>query len=403
MPPLVVLCSAPADSASLEEFLVHLQPWEPDGTLRLWHEGLMKAGDHVAIERRDQAVRADVLCVLCSPHLLADGARLADVRAARDAGRRVVPVLVRACQWRANISPVAGLQPLPRDERLIPRPGDPAADEIWNQVTEALLDLLRERPPLTPRGSLRPIFSAALRLDRGRQWTLLIERCAQPAPVIFFLGGHVRQRVGLFADRVCDHLGRERPDRHRVVVLKYRDLGHCPHTAAEWEARLGEALGGRGALPDLLRRAAEDRPLLVLLGKRPFRQAFLGEAEAGLRAFLGQVLPAALRQAAPAHPVRVLVLAEYKGEPERALLGRLRGALDEAGAAGLVIEDLPEPDTPRWADVEQLLSAYSSPPAAEVVARIRRAFDAVIASEDPDLMEIARALEALDQDEDDDE
>lgn len=396
MPPLVLLSCAAQDLKARDELIKLLTPLCNAGVLSLWYEA--QPGQHAAQVWRKQRERAACLVALLSPDWLASPELVQGAQAARRESLPFIPILLRDCLWDVDGSPAQGLQLLPG--------GD------WVAVARRLEKLI---PGLPPRTSLRAVEDAAQHLDRTLQWRVMLARLDAPEHTLFFLYGHRHQRVAFFAARVRNHLESERPDRHLIVPVTFRDGRYCPRTSGEWEAALASSLSRALSAPggdaaQLLRRAAREHPVFLLWGLKPLQQHLLEDAaEAGLRAFLAERLPQLLRKAAPRHPVRCLVQAEYSGEKSRAMVDRLRAAVDAAAAAGLPVCPLEEPRTPTWQDMADLLARYEPPPSPRRTAAIRRAFERLMADEaDPDLNQIAALLEAAhrgpeDDDDDDDD
>lgn len=395
MIPLVFVCATEKDDEARAALLIHLTPFTRGKVLEVW------PGDAAAGSRTEAQRRGALWIAVLSPEWLASAERCADAQKALAEGR-LLPVLARSCDWDHPGSPARGLQLL-YGTTPINRASD--SDAAWTAVARSIAALAQARRSAPGDGTVRGALSAALHLDRSLQWLALQEHLALPEHSLILLCGHRRQRVALFADRVVDHLERERSERPRVVPLGYRDGKHCPELADEWLGCLVDSLGKRlqlaAARPErLLREAAAQQPLFLILGMKPLQQALLSEeAQRGLCEFLGGTLPRILGKAAAANPIRCLVLAEYSAPKGRPLIDALHAALRKARSASLATCPLEEPRTPARKDVEEWLERQAR--SAEARARVLAAFDALMDEDrDADLSDIARVLDQPDEEED---
>lgn len=401
MPPLVYLCCAPEDEDARARLVIHLTPHVRAGELELWPLRAADEASASAEDRRARRLRAEVVVPVLSPSWIADGARCEGALSPRQDGR-LVPLLYRTCPWNHPSLATHGLALL----NSAPLATAASADDAWDQVATRLADDVKARRDRRERGTPRRVLSAAQRLNRGAQWHALLTHLATAESSLLLLFGHYSQSLGLFADRIIQHLETERPDRPRVVLIRHQEGRHRPRSAGEWMTFLTDslvkALDLRGTHARLLlRAAAQERPLFLILGSRPL-QAALTDA-ASLCDFLGALLPETLHAAAPVHPIRCLVIAERLGERDRALIDDLQRAAVRARTAGLAVYPLEEPRTPERRHVEELLDEAGRSQAEREA--VLRAFDALMDAADGGLTfeRITEVLDRADGDDGDDE
>ena len=146
------LSYAARDDALREELDRHLAALEREGLIRVWHRRRVSAGE---IWEAESAARLDaaqiVLLLVSADYLAADDCFDLEVRRALErqrAGRaRVIPVVVRACEWSG--APFAGLAALPPGGR--PVASWPDRDEAWTGVARGVREAaegLRSTTPL---------------------------------------------------------------------------------------------------------------------------------------------------------------------------------------------------------------------------------------------------------------
>jgi len=137
-------------AAALEK---HLSPLITSGEIELWHRGKLRAGEHVdsAIVR---LMTAQVILFLISSDFLASDLAYDDMDAAlprHERGEaRVVPIIVRPCDWRY---PLGELQALPSHGKPVSM--WPDLDEAWVEVVRGVRSILRYRNERIVRGPVR--------------------------------------------------------------------------------------------------------------------------------------------------------------------------------------------------------------------------------------------------------
>lgn len=166
---VLINASEQRDTRLRNELVMHLAPLRTSGRLDVWHEGLAKPGAPHDTEFDDALARAAVVVVLLTPDLLADSERMARVERAKKLGKRLFPVLVRACGWQE--SPCANLKILPSNGRPVGQRKD--RGDAWTEVAAALsiTDADNQIPPSleTEIGRRPPNNLPPERLFVGRQ------------------------------------------------------------------------------------------------------------------------------------------------------------------------------------------------------------------------------------------
>ncbi|WP_437723130.1 toll/interleukin-1 receptor domain-containing protein [Sorangium sp. So ce861] len=240
----------------------------------------------------------------------------------------------------------------------------------------------------------RAALGAALRLDRSAQWATVIAMCHGSEHVFFLLYGHSRQSLGLFLDRIHYYLAEQSGRPHRVFRVPFR-LGHSFATSgAEWESHLSFALapGRRGTAADHLALAAQHQAVLLILGLRPIH-SLTPEQQVGVRELICESLPRILDMARPANPVRILMAVDFD-LPEESLEPMIDGwALEAERTGSLAYGALAEVKFPTWDEVESYLRDFRPRPTPEVVAMIKREFEAILQAGNSTFQQLAERLD----------
>lgn len=149
----VFLSYAPEDEPYLQALCSHLKPLERNGSIEIWHQGMIEPGTNRAEEIARRLDGAALIGVLVSADYLTRDElyeqEFQRARARHLAGTAtVVPVLCRP----ANLdpTPLAGMQRLPRHGG--PISSGSHSDEEWVLISREITDLARKQSgrPLTP-------------------------------------------------------------------------------------------------------------------------------------------------------------------------------------------------------------------------------------------------------------
>jgi hypothetical protein len=125
------------DESLMNEVRLQLVVRERLGEIVKWHDRMIPAGDEWRTRIDNRIEEAQVILLFMSPHFLASRycyeieGQIA-LRRHRDGTARVIPVVLRACDW--TITPFGELQALPRDGRPITQ---------WPDRDQASLDIAR--------------------------------------------------------------------------------------------------------------------------------------------------------------------------------------------------------------------------------------------------------------------
>jgi hypothetical protein len=117
------------------------------GEIVKWHDRMIPPGDEWRTRIDDRIERADVILLFMSPHFLASRycyeieGEIA-LRRHREGTARVIPVVLRACDW--TVTPFGELQALPRD--AVPINQWPDKDQASLDVARGIMGAIT-RPP----------------------------------------------------------------------------------------------------------------------------------------------------------------------------------------------------------------------------------------------------------------
>jgi hypothetical protein len=154
-PPLLYLVAHETDRPLVLELEKQLAPLQ--GLVRLFAEHHIPPGTNVQAAIDRHLAEARIVLPVVSANLLASDRHMEQVRRA-PAQATVVPILLRACLWQ--LGPLAGLSPLPADQRPVTAWTDRQA--AWLDVVQGILSLLghgRTQAPApgpTPRTQAGP-------------------------------------------------------------------------------------------------------------------------------------------------------------------------------------------------------------------------------------------------------
>jgi hypothetical protein len=125
------------DEELMDEVRRQLIVRERLGEIVKWHDRMIPAGDGWRSQIDSRIERAHVILLFMSPHFLASRycyeieGEIA-LRRHREGTARVIPVVLRACDW--TVTPFGELQALPRDAMPITQ---------WPDMDQASLDVAR--------------------------------------------------------------------------------------------------------------------------------------------------------------------------------------------------------------------------------------------------------------------
>lgn len=125
------------DEHLMDQVRLQLVVRERMGEIVKWHDRMIPAGDEWRSEVDERIERAHVILLFMSPNFLAsrycfEVEGQVALRRHRDRSARVIPVILRACDWK--VTPFAELQALPQDGVPFTR---------WPDSDQASLDIAR--------------------------------------------------------------------------------------------------------------------------------------------------------------------------------------------------------------------------------------------------------------------
>lgn len=133
------------DEALMDIVRLQLVVRERLGEIVKWHDRKIPAGDEWRTQVDDKIEQADVILLFMSPHFLASRycyeieGEIA-LRRHREGTARVIPVVLRACDW--TVTPFGELQGLPRDG--IPITQWPDRDQVSLDVALGIMDSIQQ-------------------------------------------------------------------------------------------------------------------------------------------------------------------------------------------------------------------------------------------------------------------
>ncbi|MBE9139739.1 toll/interleukin-1 receptor domain-containing protein [Nodosilinea sp. LEGE 07088] len=129
------------DDALKDDLVTHLAALKRQGKIRAWQDCDIEAGAEWDTETQQQLDAADLILLLISARFIASD-RCYDqqiqraLQRHRDGTTRVIPVILRPCDWQN--SPFSHLQPLPKDAKPITQWPDPDAALFNSELSRHL-------------------------------------------------------------------------------------------------------------------------------------------------------------------------------------------------------------------------------------------------------------------------
>jgi hypothetical protein len=181
----IFISYAHADEALRCRLDSHLGPLVRQGLIRPWHRGLLGADEERSATAATRLAQARIILLLVSADFLADDECGADVEQARrrlltSGGARVIPILLRPCDWSA--AAFAFLTPLPAGGEPLASSPDPeiAWADVAARIEQAVAVTRLTRPSVTPGQPRRASAAGQVRVSgvvlRSMDRTLIDER-----------------------------------------------------------------------------------------------------------------------------------------------------------------------------------------------------------------------------------
>ncbi|MBB3877795.1 toll/interleukin-1 receptor domain-containing protein [Sphingomonas pseudosanguinis] len=129
-----------ADSALKEQFVRHLAPLRREGLIDIWHDGMLRPGEHLDPTVQAALAASDIVILLVSSDFMNseycyEQEMLRAFERQRAGNVRVVPVILRPCQWKGV--PIGEGQTLSEFVAL-PKDGKPVTQ--WTDLDAAFDD-----------------------------------------------------------------------------------------------------------------------------------------------------------------------------------------------------------------------------------------------------------------------
>ncbi|HYT45669.1 MAG TPA: TIR domain-containing protein, partial [Methylomirabilota bacterium] len=135
----IFVCYAHEDEDLLKKLKSHLQPFQRQGLIELWHDREITAGKEWKREIDLQLNNAQIILILVSPDFMASdycyGIEMKRAMEKHEHGEaQVIPIILRHVTWQTT--PLGKLQALPTD-------AEPITSSTWQSIDEALLDVAK--------------------------------------------------------------------------------------------------------------------------------------------------------------------------------------------------------------------------------------------------------------------
>jgi hypothetical protein len=138
----------------------HLAPLRREGLIDLWHDGMLRPGEHLDPTVQAALAESDVVILLVSADFIAseycyEQEMLRAFARQRDGSVRVIPIILRLCQWKGvpigNGETLSEFVALPKDGKaVISWPDtDTAFDNAVGAIRDMLMAGVGSGPPIT--------------------------------------------------------------------------------------------------------------------------------------------------------------------------------------------------------------------------------------------------------------
>lgn len=159
-----------ADTALKEQLVRHLAPLHREGLIDLWHDGMLRPGEHLDPAVQAALAASDVVILLVSSDFIAseycyEQEMLRAFARQRDGAVRVIPIILRPCQWKGvpigNGETLSEFVALPKDGKAVI--SWPDTDTAFDNAVGAIRDMLKAGIGIceqaTSRGIPTPVAS----------------------------------------------------------------------------------------------------------------------------------------------------------------------------------------------------------------------------------------------------
>ena len=141
-----------ADTALKDQLVQHLAPLRREGLIDLWHDGLLRPGEHLDPTIQAALAGSDFVILLVSAAFIAseycyEQEMLRAFACQRQGTARVIPIILRPCQWKGvpigDGETLAEFVALPKDGR--PVTNWPDTDMALDNAVGAIREILKAR------------------------------------------------------------------------------------------------------------------------------------------------------------------------------------------------------------------------------------------------------------------
>jgi inactive STAND len=241
-------------------------------------------------------------------------------------------------------------------------------------------------------------LGAALRLDRIKQWTEILEASQLRENTLFFLHGHRDQSVGLFLERIQRFFSQEQARPRQIYRVSFNIQGQKPTNGSDWMAHIRDALQTSNSLAAELRQLVQKQPIFLLLGQNPLPLDKLErEYLDAIRELITERLPSLLQQPGLHSGVGIMLAVDYAAEQPGLLSECERWGVQAETTGTMRFRPLPRVLLPSWDEVQSYLDVQIRPrPSQDDIILIRKKYDQ-LADKDPELGfdKLARLIDAM--------
>jgi hypothetical protein len=174
VPPTVFVSYSHRDETWKDRLVKHLEVLEFEGTLDVWDDRRLVAGDEWRPDIEAAIERAAVAVLIVSPDFLTSRfirekelTRILERRSQQQL--RVIPLIARPCAWQA-VQALQGIQARPRNARPLSAGDDHRIDADLADLALEIRQLVSEGPPLEGHGLPQPSGALTPRAIRVPVW-----------------------------------------------------------------------------------------------------------------------------------------------------------------------------------------------------------------------------------------
>ena len=168
-PVKIFISYAKEDKEMLEKLSIHLAGLKRNNTIQSWDERAIMPGETWQVEAKKQLEAAQIILLLISPSFInSDYCYEQEMNMAvqrhKNNEAKVIPIIVKHCDWKIDDIPFSKLQSLPRDADSIPNEEnkqDKAFANVAREIRKVVKGLQKVSPPfpLPPSPPSPPPFS----------------------------------------------------------------------------------------------------------------------------------------------------------------------------------------------------------------------------------------------------